>query len=175
MIRGFRRLPVCIFGAESAFKKNQNAKTPLALGEMKNIFQIASGALLGPPRGRKKSLETFTGALGETSNEISSNKNLAIMEREARSEREPQARQAEQEREERSKQCKRRRRRRTNNKDHHERDSKSIELASPLSPVASRRRCAPPPRRFELGALRELSYSFPAAFRLDPGEALGKM
>ena len=54
------------------------------------------------------------------------------MEREARSEREPQARQAEQEREDRSKHCKRRRRRRTNkNKNHHERDSKSIETASP--------------------------------------------
>ena len=54
------------------------------------------------------------------------------MEREARSEREPQARQAKQEREDRSEHCKRSRRRRTNNnKNHHERDSKSIETASP--------------------------------------------
>ena len=40
---------------------------------------------------------------------------------------------------------------------------------------ASRRRCAPPPRRLELGAFPEFSCGFLAAFRLDPGEALGKM
>ena len=43
------------------------------------------------------------------------------------------------------------------------------------SPVASRRRCAPPPRRIELGAFPELSCGFLAAFRLDPGEALEKL
>ena len=40
---------------------------------------------------------------------------------------------------------------------------------------ASRRRCAPPPRRLELGAFPEFSCGFLAAFRLDPGEALGKL
>ena len=84
-------------------------------------------------------------------------KNLAIMEREARSEREPQARQAMQEREDRSKHCKRRRTRSTKkNKNRQERDIRSSETASPGIRVgASRRRCAPPPRRFELGALRK--------------------
>ena len=58
--------------------------------------------------------------------------NLAIVEREARAKREPQARRAKQEREDRSEHCKRSRIRRTNNnKNHHERDSKSIETASP--------------------------------------------
>ena len=58
--------------------------------------------------------------------------NLAIMEREARSKREPQARRAKQEREDRSEHCKRRRRRSTKkSKNHRERDSKSIETASP--------------------------------------------
>ena len=79
------------------------------------------------------------------------------MEREARSEREPQARQAMQEREDRSKHCKRRRTRSTKkNKNRQERDIRSSETASPGIRVgASRRRCAPPPRRFELGALRK--------------------
>jgi len=58
--------------------------------------------------------------------------NLAIMEREARSEREPQARQAKQEREDRSKHCKRRRRGSTKkSKNDREQDSKSMETASP--------------------------------------------
>ena len=79
------------------------------------------------------------------------------MERGARSERQPQARQAMQEREDRSKHCKRRRTRSTKkNKNRQERDIRSSETASPGIRVgASRRRCAPPPRRFELGALRK--------------------
>ena len=79
------------------------------------------------------------------------------MEREMRAEREPQARQAMQEREDRSKHCKRRRTRSTKkNKNRQERDIRSSETASPGIRVgASRRRCAPPPWRFELGALRK--------------------
>ena len=72
------------------------------------------------------------------------------MEREARSEREPQARQAMQEREDRSKHCKRRRRRSTTkNKDRSERDIKSIETASPVIRVEPRGGAA----RRRLGAL----------------------
>ena len=68
------------------------------------------------------------------------------MEREARSEREPQARQAKQEREDRSKHCKRRRRRSTKkNKNHHEQDSKSIETASPDIRLKKRAKLEIPP------------------------------
>ena len=88
---------------------------------------------------------------------FASRKKKVIMEREARSEREPQARQAMQEREDRSKHCKRRRTRSTKkNKNRQERDIRSSETASQgIRLGASRRRCAPPPRRFELGALRK--------------------
>ena len=84
------------------------------------------------------------------------------MEREARSEREPQARQARQERQDRSKHYKRRRRRSTNkNKNHHERDSKSIETASPDTRLKPRVGAA----RRRLGALSwERFPSFPAVF-----------
>ena len=72
------------------------------------------------------------------------------MEREARSEREPQARQAMQEREDRSKHCKRRRTRSTKkNKNRQERDIRSSETASPGIRVEPRGGAA----RRRLGAL----------------------
>ena len=95
----------------------------------KNRFPSALGE---PPGPKKKVLQLPRAPWKKFPARFHRKINLAIMEREARSEREPQARRAKQEREDRSKHCKRRRRGSTKeSKNHRERDSKSIETASP--------------------------------------------
>ena len=94
-----------------------------------NRFPSALGE---PPGPKKKVLELPRAPWEKFPARFHRKINLAIMEREARSKREPQARRAKQEREDRSEHCKRRRRRSTKkSKNHRERDSKSIETASP--------------------------------------------
>ena len=85
-----------------------------------------------PPGAKKKVLELPRAPWENFGARFHRKINLALMEREARSKREPQARRAEEEREDRSEHCKRRRQRSTKkSKNHRERDSKSIETASP--------------------------------------------
>ena len=132
---------------------------------------------MGSLRGRKKSLATSKGALEEISSEISSkNKpgyhgtgsafearaaSKASETRARRSQRTMQAETARKHQEEQEPP-------RAGQQEH--RDSEPGH-----APKASRRRCAPPPRRLELGAFPEVSCGFLAAVRLDSGEALGKL
>ena len=94
-----------------------------------NRFPSALGE---PPGPKKKVLQLPRAPWKKFPARFHRKRNLAIMEREAREKREPQAKRAKQEREDRSKHCKRIRGRSTQkSKNHREQDSKSIETASP--------------------------------------------
>ena len=131
----------------------------------------------GASGAEKKTLGTSKGALGEFWSEISSKMEpgyhgtgsafearAASKASEARARRSQETLHAERAKEHEEEQA----RPRAGQQEH--RDSEPGH-----APKASRRRCAPPPRRLELGAFPEFSCGFLAAFRLDPGEALGKL
>ena len=119
--------------------------------------------------GAEKSLGTSKGALGEISSDH--RKNLAIVEREARSTREPQALQATE-----HTRIEARTDRRTRAKGHEEQQSKRgesnarIKIASVVDHLSPCSRAARARRAFGAGAFREFRAFWFGAVWLDPGE-----
>ena len=163
------------FWSQKRFQKQPKRRKRFL--ERQNGSQIASRALLGSLRGRKKSLGTSKGALGEISSEISSkNKpgyhgtgsafearaaSKASETRARRSQRTLQAETAKKHQEEQEPP-------RAGQQEH--RDSEPGHAT-----VASRRRCAPPPRRLELGAFPRVFLRFSRGFPARSRRSLGKI